>query len=75
MLLMSLTCCLMNWTCCVEDFEKLSTDFEMLFKDLSYSSTNFESAKNYKGGGGRRLPPPFVAFSATQNCSYWRLNH
>ena len=45
------------------NFRRLFNEFEMFFNDLSSSSKNFGSQKNYKR---RPPPPPFVVFSATQ---------
>ena len=50
--------CLMVLKCCVYDSEKLLNDFEMFFHDLSSSSKDCGSLKNFKGGGGLRPPSP-----------------
>ena len=50
-------------------------DWKEKYETLSSSSKNFGSKKKHtKWGGGRRPPPLFVCFSATQNCSDWCLS-
>ena len=44
------------------------------YETLSSSSKNVGSEKNYQGAGRFSPPPPFVCFSATQNCSDWCLS-
>ena len=46
---------------CLITFKGCLMNLKCFFNDLSSSSKNFGSQKNYKGG-----PPPFVVFSATQ---------
>ena len=50
-------------------------DWKEKYETLSRSSKIFESSETYKGGRGALAPrPPFVVFSATQNCSDWCLS-